>query len=611
VLPTPTSFRPESLVGTTLDGRFQLTAHIASGGMGAIFRAEHVYMKKELALKVLRPDLSTLPDIAERFRREAEIAASLEDDNIVRVMDFGRSPEGWLFLAMELLDGESLFERLRRGAVAPEQAIYILLQMCRGLEAAHARGVVHRDLKPENIFLLTQPRDQVKILDFGIAKLTDPQIASDTQTGVVVGTPEYLSPEQATGTAIDGRADLYAVGLIGWRMLAGFHPFHADDARGLLMMQATRPVPPLVEARPELVAWPGLLSAIARACSKEPCERHIDAAELRAELETCLGPAQTPTHGSGALSLPARVAAARARALPNGRALPNANVEETLTLQPGEAPAPPPPRQRQKNPLAVLLRPRVLVAALLLAAAAAAVPLSLRAMRWLDERPVAQARTLLATNHPEAARDILASAVLRRPTDPRLRILQGHAQHRIPGEAAAGIESYVAAFELDPLTLDAAVFTDLAGDLARDRKVAARAAELLVRAGARAVPSVIAATHVENGPARLKALEVARELGAENRIDAPKVYGALLREDDCDVRRAAARRLGELGNSAAVPDLMQLAHATRKIKGLFGLPQQVPVCGAVEADAALQRIEKPSEPAIKIPTYDGASHGRP
>ena len=320
MLPTPTSFRPESLVGTTLDGRFQLTAHIASGGMGAIFRAEHVYMKKELALKVLRPDLSTLPDIAERFRREAEIAASLEDDNIVRVMDFGRSPEGWLFLAMELLDGESLFERLRKGAVAPEAAINILLQMCRGLEAAHARGVVHRDLKPENIFLLSQPRDQVKILDFGIAKLTDPQIASDTQTGVVVGTPEYLSPEQATGTAVDGRADLYAVGLIGWRMLAGFHPFHADDARGLLMMQATRPVPPLVEARPELVAWPALLSAIARACSKEPCERHVDATELRTELELCLGPAPTPS--SGALVLPTRTA------IPRPRAIPHANVEE-------------------------------------------------------------------------------------------------------------------------------------------------------------------------------------------------------------------------------------------------------------------------------------------
>src|SRR3990172_9392940 len=141
VLPTPTTFRPESLVGTTLDGRYLLVSHIASGGMGAIFRARHVYMKNELALKVLRPDLSSLPDLAERFRREAEIAAALEHDNIVRVTDFARSPDGWLFLAMELLEGESLFDRLRRGPLPPEEAIRILVQVCRGLEAAHARGV--------------------------------------------------------------------------------------------------------------------------------------------------------------------------------------------------------------------------------------------------------------------------------------------------------------------------------------------------------------------------------------------------------------------------------------------------------------------------------------
>jgi eukaryotic-like serine/threonine-protein kinase len=122
VLPALDSFRPESLVGLTLDGRYRLVAHVASGGMGAIFRARHVYMKKDLAVKVLRPDLSTLPDIAERFRREAEIAASLEHDNIVRVTDFGRSPEGWFFLAMELLEGESLFERLRRACAASSTA---------------------------------------------------------------------------------------------------------------------------------------------------------------------------------------------------------------------------------------------------------------------------------------------------------------------------------------------------------------------------------------------------------------------------------------------------------------------------------------------------------
>jgi serine/threonine-protein kinase len=364
-------------------------------------------------------------------------------------------------------------------------------------------------------------------------------------------------------------------------------------------------VPPLVEARPELVAWPALLSAITRACAKEPCLRQVDARELRAELETCLGPALTPTHGGNdALALTLRSAEARTRSAPHP------NVEETLTLQPGEAPtrapAPPPPPRLFGG----LFRRRVVLPALALALVALAVPLSMRATHWLDERPITQAQILLASDRPEAARDLIAPAVLRRPTDARLRILQGRALHRIPGEAGGGVDAYAAAFELDPRTLDAAVFADLAGDLSRDRKLAEHAGELLVRIGARAVPAVLAATHVENGPARLKALEVARELGAENRVDTAKVYGALLREEDCDVRRAAARRLGELGNPASVPALTQLAHATRKIKGLFGLPQQVPVCGAVEADAALQRIEKPSE-SLKVPSYGGDTHGRP
>ncbi|MFL5271237.1 MAG: serine/threonine-protein kinase, partial [Anaeromyxobacteraceae bacterium] len=354
MLPTPTSFRPESLVGTTLDGRYRLAAHLASGGMGAIYRAEHVYMRKELALKLLRPDLSSLPDIAERFRRESEIAAALEHDNIVRVTDFGRSPEGWLFLAMELLEGESLFERLRRsGPMMPEEAVQILVQVCSGLEAAHARGVVHRDLKPENIFLTARPAGGVKILDFGIAKLTDPRIASDTQVGVVVGTPEYLSPEQALGGAIDARADLYAVGLIAWRMLAGHHPFKADDGRALLMMQATRPVPPLSEPRPDLAAWPGLLAAVARACAKEVADRHPSAAVLRGELEACLGALYLPppppsTSAARASSSAARASSSAARALamtPEGRGTPYATThasgpfEATVTLDPEDAPA--------------------------------------------------------------------------------------------------------------------------------------------------------------------------------------------------------------------------------------------------------------------------------
>jgi len=290
----PSAFEPSSLVGTTLDGRYVLTAHLATGGMGAIFRAQHVHLRKDFAVKVLRPDLTGSPDLVERFRREAEIASALDHDNIVKVSDFGRSAEGYLFLVMELLTGESLFERLRReGFVAPEEAVPILWQICSGLDAAHARGVVHRDLKPENVFLArtASGREVTKILDFGIAKIADPDSGTATQAGIVVGTPEYLAPEQAMGAAVDGRADVYAVGLIAWRMLAGKHPFKADDARGLLMMQATRPVPPLTDPRPDLAAFPALVAAVARACAKDPGARQQSAAALQGELQAALGPA--------------------------------------------------------------------------------------------------------------------------------------------------------------------------------------------------------------------------------------------------------------------------------------------------------------------------------
>ena len=585
MLPVSDNFRPESLVGTILDGRYRLEAHIASGGMGAIFRAHHMYMRKELALKVLRPDLSTLPDIAERFRREAQIAASLEHENIVRVTDFGRTPDGGFFLAMELLDGESLFDRLQRGPMEMGEAVGILVQVCRGLAAAHARGVVHRDLKPENIFLTAHPPGVVKLLDFGIAKLTDPQTVSDTQAGVVVGTPEYLSPEQATGVAVDGRADVYAVGLIAWRMLAGHHPFTATDPRGLLMMQATRPVPPLTDTRPDLASYPGLIAAVARACAKDVSERQGSASELCAELEACLG----ASAGSPLLPLaeePARVATPRSTSRPRTPAA----LQATMAL------APEPIAVRGETPLLsralafARTHRRMLLAAC--ASAAVAVLLAVGFTVWWNERPAAQARVLLEERRPEAARDSLAEAIRRNPADARLRVLQGRALHRIEGQVAAELDAYAAALELDARALDDAALGDVAADLSQEPRIAERAAQLLARVGAAAVPAVVSATRTGSGAARLRALELAHEMGAEDRVDRVEAYGALLGDDDCEVRRAAARRLGEIGSLAAVPRLSEVARETRRMTPLFGQAQQVPACGADEAALAIRKIER-------------------
>ena len=279
----------DPLVGRVLDGRYRLTAHLATGGMATVYRGHDGDRRVDVAVKVMRPDLVSAPDLVERFRREAEIMRRIDHENVVQVTDLGRSREGFVYLVMELLSGESLFDRIRReGTLPPEELVPVLAQVCAGLDASHALGVVHRDLKPENVFLARTPQGEVaKVLDFGIAKFP---IASDTvktAAGVVVGTPEYLSPEQATGAPVDGRADLYAVGLIAWRALVGHHPFHGVEYRGLVQAQADLEVPRLSAARPELAAWPALEEIVARCCAKVPEARPRDARDPATRPPTC------------------------------------------------------------------------------------------------------------------------------------------------------------------------------------------------------------------------------------------------------------------------------------------------------------------------------------
>lgn len=611
------AFEPPSLVGTTLDGRYELVAHLATGGMGAVFQARHVHLRKDVAVKVLRPDLTTSAEIVERFRREAEIASALEHDNIVRVTDFGRSPEGYLFLVMELLGGESLFDRLRReGALPPEEAVPILWQVCAGLEAAHALGVVHRDLKPENVFLArtASGREVAKILDFGIAKIADPESGSATQAGIVVGTPEYLSPEQAMGTAIDARADVYAVGLIAWRVLAGRHPFKADEPRALLMMQATRPVPPLTDPRPELAAYPALVAAVAKACAKDAAARHQTAALLRDDLAAALGPAfmmppgATPAPSISVTLSPIPLAARRAadaRAPAAGAGLGATREMEprlpapssvALALLLGRARLELVRRARAARDRAGVLLGRALrfarahpallfAAALACLAAAGAVAY----LGWQQGRAAAQVRAFLAENRPVEARSAADSALSRRPNDRELVLLRARALARIPSEVGEAIDAYAAARLGGPL--DAQAWEDLVAALGRERSLADRAARVLFEEGQAALTAILRAAATGQGIQRLRALTLARDLGAEDRVDRVAAYGDLLGEPDCELRRAAARRLGEIGDPAAVARLRRAGQAKVETKGFFGRVKTAPACGAAEAEGAARRIE--------------------
>ena len=281
-------FQADSLLGTVVAGRYRISGHLASGGMAAVYVAEDTRDRRDVALKVLQPHLARSPEAVRRFLCEGSIAGMIDHENVIRVLDHGGESSP-CFIAMELLEGEGLFDRLRReGALSPAEAVAILVQVCNGLEAAHRQGVVHRDLKPENVFLHGRGGAPavVKILDFGVA---DGAHGEGSDAGLVVGTPEYLSPEQACGKVTDARSDVYSVGIMAWRMLVGRMPFSAGSADDLIRMQAREPVPAVLSVRPDHGIPPALAAVVARACAKDPSERPPSAQALGEAFAGAMG----------------------------------------------------------------------------------------------------------------------------------------------------------------------------------------------------------------------------------------------------------------------------------------------------------------------------------
>jgi serine/threonine-protein kinase len=313
--PPATSDAPRLGPGAVLDGRYRIQSLLGEGGMGTVWRAQHLNIGRPVAIKVLNPDVPRSPLEVERFRREADIAVRLESPHVVEVLDFGEAPGGALYLVMELLQGESVRERLRRqGRLPPDEVAELLRQLMRGLDAAHRAGIVHRDLKPENLWLVPEDgRDRLKILDFGIAKIVDlPGHAERTQAGLVMGTPQFLSPEQAVGAEVDARADLYSAGIVAYLLLTARHPFSTFDARSLLRAHAYDAVPSPARDAPELVGHPALLRFVARATEKDRNLRAQSAAELLDVLEGKAPPASRAGGSDGATAVtPGTVTATR------------------------------------------------------------------------------------------------------------------------------------------------------------------------------------------------------------------------------------------------------------------------------------------------------------
>lgn len=282
----------DPLIGTVLDDKYRLDKKIGEGGMGAVYRATHIHMDSQFAVKLLHKTMVADQQAVERFRREARAAARIRHANAVSVTDFGVTKEGTVYLVMEYLEGGDLRDKLRKvKAFGPVETVRIMMQTCAAIDEAHRKGIVHRDLKPDNIWLLKtegSPDEQVKVLDFGIAKLktAGPGAANLTQQGMIVGTPHYMSPEQCRGEELDARSDIYSLGIILYEMLTGSVPFRAPTPVGVVLKHANEMPVPLREVNPQIPE--PIERVVMRTLSKNREERPHSAAELGRELAEAL-----------------------------------------------------------------------------------------------------------------------------------------------------------------------------------------------------------------------------------------------------------------------------------------------------------------------------------
>src|SRR6184192_48699 len=281
-----------------LGSAYTVEGEIGRGGMGVVYNARDERLKRRVAVKVLPPELAFREEIRLRFLREAETAARLSHPHIVPIHSVGEGPDGLVYFVMAYVDGESLGAKLkRRGRLPPDEARRIMLETADALGAAHALGIIHRDVKPDNI-LLEGSRGRVVVTDFGIAKALSSSTGSATltATGVAIGTPHYMSPEQAAGDReIDGRSDIYSLGVVGYQTLAGELPFQAPTVPGILMKQITERAPLVTDKRPDVPE--DLAACVMRSLEKEPDDRWPTADALRRAIVRLL--LERPHHARG------------------------------------------------------------------------------------------------------------------------------------------------------------------------------------------------------------------------------------------------------------------------------------------------------------------------
>jgi serine/threonine protein kinase len=538
-----------AMVGSVLAGTYRLDALIGEGGMGAVFRGRHVLLRRDVAIKVLHPDFGRDPELVKRFDREAQSAARLNHPNCIQVTEFGSAEGGMKYLVMQLLEGTEL-QNVVDGPVEPLRAVDLILQVLRGLEHAHGQGVVHRDLKPQNIFVTRdhEGREVLKLVDFGIAKIIGGDGAHDqmTRAGMVFGTPQYMSPEQALGLEIDARADLYAAGILLYQFVTGKLPFNSDDPVALIRMQVSTEPPPLPPTVPAELA-----AIVYRLLAKQKEQRYPDARTVRIALERYRS-SLMPKHGkqedalmdvvtTGGPDLSGLVSVAKplpealrprpltlADSLPEHRrrglgiavvvvlALAAAGAAWYFLLGPGAAPArtlapPPEPAPEQAEP-EVKAPPET-----------KAVPKDLPEKPGPTDAELAEIDDLATQDKLDEAAAKLAAVHAKYPGDAQVRWREARLQALRPDGAAASIGLYAEALALDPSLAKDLGFHAQVDALLRQRPVREPAIDLAIALGKQGHGILLSYINDKTGWAsyaqRLKIFAALEKEGAADEVD--------------------------------------------------------------------------------------------
>jgi len=364
-----TEAQPDPLIGAFVGERFLVKRKLGEGGMGVVYEAEQTAIDRKVALKVLHPHL-TDESLYARFRNEAAAASRLGHPNTITVFDFGKTETGSLYIAMEFIEGASLDDEIRRcGALEWRRAARIAAQICGSLANAHENGIVHRDLKPENVMLLARgkEKDIVKVLDFGIAKIMEDdgkdQRQALTKTGMVFGTPQYMSPEQIRGEKVDARSDIYSTGVIIYQMLTGSLPFNSETPMGLLTKHLMDPPPPFAQISPASQVPADFERLVMQSLAKTAGERPQTMREVAEQIDAFV--ASAPTAAVAVSS-----AGGVARTVPMSASDPSG---ASVAVRPGSAPsAPTPPVAARKKNMGMIIGIAIGAAVIVLGGGAAA-----------------------------------------------------------------------------------------------------------------------------------------------------------------------------------------------------------------------------------------------